>query len=647
MNKKQLEMIRFLSIQNRAMSGKEIANALQVTPRSIKNYVHEINGFYGKNIIISSRNGYELQANVISSLFASFEDKKIPQTQEERSFFIIKQLVLHQNTKLNLFDLCDMLYVSYSTIKTVILKMNKIFSAYHIEFICENDCVYIRGSEKDKRRLISYVINEEAKNSYINLELLRKNFSSIDIDALQKIIFQTFKEYHYYLNDFAALNLLLHLLIMIDRELNGNELDSGQSVFAFSSMQEEAFLNRLRQRIEHEFHIEFNDYEFFELYMLFRANANFSLDASDATLKKVVGEEVLSLTKTYVKEINSMYMIDLSSNTFTTPFALHLKNLILRAETGHFTKNPMTQSIKNNSPIVFDIAIYIALDLMDRYHFLVDEDETAFMAIHIGAEIERQTANTYKVSAILICPNYHDMASGILNNLMMNFGNQLNLIGSVTDEDQLERKIQEQKIAIIFTTIPLTRHQSYSKMKVVSISPLNLPSQFDAIQSVISKEMEDEKNRKLCVDFHTFFEKDLFVYEQRMLSKEQILMCLCDRLTMKNYVNPDFYDNVCRRENAATTAFGGIAIPHSVDMDAIKTSIAVAISKDGIQWGQNTVYIIFLLAINKADKREFRSIYESLISLFSEPSMMPVIRNCSCFQTFEKIIYHKIRQDDK
>ncbi len=78
---------------------------------------------------------------------------------------------------------------------------------------------------------MSYVINEEAKNSYINLDLLRKNFDSIDIDALQTIIYQTFKKYTYYLNDFAALNLLLHLLIMIDRELNGKELDSGTDGF--------------------------------------------------------------------------------------------------------------------------------------------------------------------------------------------------------------------------------------------------------------------------------------------------------------------------------------------------------------------------------------------------------------------------------
>lgn len=192
----------------------------------------------------------------------------------------------------------------------------------------------MQGSEKDKRRLMSYVINEEAKNSYINLDLLRKNFDSIDIDALQTIIYQTFKKYTYYLNDFAALNLLLHLLIMIDRELNGKELDSGQTDFTFTSPQEEAFLSSLRQQIEQRFGIAFNDYEYFELYMLFRANANFSLDVSGTALKNAVGEDVLALTREYVRMIDNLYMIDLSANTFITPFALHLKNLIFRAKQG-------------------------------------------------------------------------------------------------------------------------------------------------------------------------------------------------------------------------------------------------------------------------------------------------------------------------
>ena len=81
-------------------------------------------------------------------------------------------------------------------------------------------------------------------------------------------------------------------------------------------------------------------------------------------------------------------------------------------------------------------------------------------------------------------------------------------------------------------------------------------------------------------------------------------------------------------------------------MNAIKTSIAVAISKKGFQWDTNIVYIVFLLAINKADKHTFRNLYESLISLFIEDSMIQEIRNCISFSDFEKLIYSRIDMKD-
>ena len=60
MKKKQSELIKYLSENNKPVNSKELAHALNISSRSIKNYVHEINELYGKNIILSSRSGYEL-----------------------------------------------------------------------------------------------------------------------------------------------------------------------------------------------------------------------------------------------------------------------------------------------------------------------------------------------------------------------------------------------------------------------------------------------------------------------------------------------------------------------------------------------------------------------------------------------------------
>lgn len=641
MKKKEQELLNYLSEFNKPIRSTEIANALDISVRSVKNYVHNINSLYGKNIILSSRNGYELNLQNNYSLVLTNSSEQIPQTLEERSFFIIKQLVLNHSVQIEIFDLCDSLCVSYSTIKSIISKMNKTYSSYNLEFYCEHDCVRIKGDEINKRKLLSYIINEESKSSIMNVNVLKNNFASIDVEKLQNIIFTTFKKYNYYLNDFSSMNLLLHLLIIIDRELNGNELNDGQNEVSIDNQDELNFLNEFIAQLETTFEISINKYERFEIYMLFKTNANFSIEDSSKKLKELVGDNIIELIDKYVEDINNIYMVDLSSKAFKTPFTLHLKNLLLRAQSGKYTSNPMAETIKNNSPLIFDIAIYISLDLAERFNIKINEDETAFLAMHIGSEIERQADNKDKIPVAILCPNYHNMADQIMNSLMLNFGNQLNMVGSIHNENDFYTL--NNPVSILFTTIPVTTKiintNTNEPLDIVLISPLNLKSQFSIIQNAILQAQEKYRDRKLKVKFNDFFEQSLFVVDSKLKNKKQVLTKLCDCLLVQNYVDTNFEESVYKRENAAGTAFGNVAIPHSIEMNAIKTSIAVAISKEGIQWNSNIVHIVLLLAINKADRRSFRALYESLISLFSEDKVIQEIRNCTSFDEFKSIIY--------
>lgn len=492
MKKKEQELLNYLSEFNKPIRSAEIANALNISVRSVKNYVHNINSLYGKNIILSSRSGYELNLQNNYSLVLTNSNDHIPQTLEERSFFIIKQLVLNHSVQIEIFDLCDSLCVSYSTVKSIISKMNKTYSSYNLEFYCEHDCVRIKGDEINKRKLLSYVINEESKSSIMNVDVLKDNFASIDVEKLQNIIFNTFKKYNYYLNDFSSMNLLLHLLIIVDRELNGNELNDGRNEVSIDNQVELNFLNEFIEQLETTFTISINKYERFEIYMLFKTNANFSIEDSSKKLKELVGDNIIQLIDEYVEDINNIYMVDLSSKTFKTPFTLHLKNLLLRAESGKYTSNPMAETIKNNSPLIFDIAIYISLDLAERFSIKINEDETAFLAMHIGSEIERQADNKDKIPVAILCPNYHNMADQIMNSLMLNFGNQLNMVGSIPSENDFNTL--DNPVSILFTTIPVTNKimNTYSNepLDVVLISPLNLKSQFSIIQNAILQAQE-------------------------------------------------------------------------------------------------------------------------------------------------------------
>lgn len=638
MKKKQNELLKYLSEFNAPQKCFDIANALNLSERSIKSYVAQINKMYNKKIILSSKDGYLVNHNVISSLILDDDTDDIPQNDEERAFYIIKQLILEQTDKLSLFDLCDFLCISYSTIKSIISQMNKNFNSYNIKFVCENDCLKIIGSEKNKRKLVSYVINEDSNRSFIDFEQLKICFPKANVENLRKIINLSFKQHGYYLNDFAAINLLLHFLILIEREINGNPLNSGTCDFIIENEYEKNLIYDLCNQLEKEYNIQLNEYEQFEIYMLFKTNANYTSPSTRSELRKKVGDDIVNLCEYYVDEINSHYMIDLNNDAFITPFALHLKNLLLRANKGTFTQNPMADSVKINNPIIFDIATYVGLDLMEKFHYIINEDELAFLAMHIGSEIERQNINYEKVPCVLVCPDYRDMCDNLLNRLLLNFGNQIHIKNVIHREDELSNIVLDE-FALILTTIPLNKTYTH---KVIPISPFNLNSQFETIQEAILKNKLDYNNYRLRKDFHTYFEKDLFIENPTIKNKNQIIPYLCDMLRIKNYVNQDFEENVNRRENAATTSFGNVAIPHSIHMDAMKTSIAVAISKKGFQWGDNTVYIVLLLALNKADKKRFRNIYESLINIFNDKNILHEVKNCSSFSEFESLIYSYI-----
>ena len=80
-----------------------------------------------------------------------------------------------------------------------------------------------------------------------------------------------------------------------------------------------------------------------------------------------------------------------------------------------------------------------------------------------------------------------------------------------------------------------------------------------------------------------------------------------------------YEDQVLYRESLSSTAFGGFAMPHTLNMDANISRIAVAIFKNAIPWGEHHVNIVFMIALNQNDRNKFSEIFSTLTdSLFDD-----------------------------
>ena len=628
MRRKQEELINYLYTHNEKVTANVLSKALNLSIRTIKSYIAELNMNY-PSLISSSNRGYVIDKVKANSLLQYKDD--IPQDYESRCIYIIKKTLLEKQDYIDIFDLCEELFISYSTLKKDIYKMNTSFANFKITFSSENNKLHVGGSEQNKRKLISHVMSEEVSGNFLNLTLLQESFPDYDLDDACTLIKDICKQHHYYLNDFSCVNFILHVTIMVSRINHGNHIINNNELIQVTNKNDEKIAKELCLALEQVFNVSFNSSEILEIYILFKNNANYINDENE-NVSLLVSDEIIQITKNIIKNVDEHFFINLDSDNFITPFMLHLKNLKNRLIKNNLLKNPMLDSIKISCPTIYDISTFIAYQLTLSFHENVNEDEIAFIALHVGTEIERQKKEETKVSCLLLCPEYLNITSTLHKKIMMDFGDQLTIQKSIS----FENEILGNNFDLLITTVPVLESTNYF---TVLLPPFPMSYEKNKILDAIIRIENTKKSQILTNNLNFYFNEKLFYSMNEDISKSAVINELAERMINLGYVEENFKEEIWKRETASSTAFMNIAIPHPMKMSAYKTSIGVVISHKGIDWGnQHFVNVVFMIAFNKIDNKHFHALYESLVLLFNEPIVISEIKKCKNFNDFKDIV---------
>lgn len=628
MRRKQEELINYLYTHNEKVTANILSKALNLSIRTIKSYIAELNMNY-PSLISSSNRGYVIDKVKANSLLQYKDD--IPQDYESRCIYIIKKTLLEKQDYIDIFDLCEELFISYSTLKKDIYKMNTSFANFKITFSSENNKLHVGGSEQNKRKLISHVMSEEVSGNFLNLTLLQESFPDYDLDDACTLIKDICKQHHYYLNDFSCVNFILHVTIMVSRINHGNHIINNNELIQVTNKNDEKIAKELCLALEQVFNVSFNSSEILEIYILFKNNANYINDENE-NVSLLVSDEIIQITKNIIKNVDEHFFINLDSDNFITPFMLHLKNLKNRLIKNNLLKNPMLDSIKISCPTIYDISTFIAYQLTLSFHENVNEDEIAFIALHVGTEIERQKKEETKVSCLLLCPEYLNITSTLHKKIMMDFGDQLTIQKSIS----FENEILGNNFDLLITTVPVLESTNYF---TVLLPPFPMSYEKNKILDAIIRIENTKKSQILTNNLNFYFNEKLFYSMNEDISKSAVINELAERMINLGYVEENFKEEIWKRETVSSTAFMNIAIPHPMKMSAYKTSIGVVISHKGIDWGnQHFVNVVFMIAFNKIDNKHFHALYESLVLLFNEPIVISEIKKCKNFNDFKDIV---------
>ncbi|HGM3508393.1 TPA: transcription antiterminator [Clostridioides difficile] len=633
-SKKEL-FLNFIKTQHDWIDSSTLANYLNVSTRSIRKYVNEINST--GEFILSSKKGYKVNLNNNCQTKIDSSDNISP---DNRLNLILKELIVNSNG-INMFDLSEELFVSPSTIEGDIVKANKFIGSYNLKIKQSRFLLKLVGNESAKRKLMSSIIFKETGSDFLSLFDVQKIYQEYNLTKLKENIIYILKKYNLFINEYAINNILLHLMITIDRIKKNNYIESVEVVSYIDNNNIDINISRdISNFLESEYNITLTSAELY--YLVFQLTNKTTVlnyhQMDTKSLSNYINEHFVELTKKIIKNVYDLYFIDLSDDEFVVKFTLHVKNLISRAKNNQVLRNQIPQKLKDSYPLIYDISVYICNQIQILENIEIDEDEISYISLHVGSFFDRQKLLEDKVLCALITPNYYDLQLKIVRDLEKRFNESIEVIQIFSDTHNLDF---DNKVDMVITTLPISDR---CPIPFVYVNPYLNRKDYDNIQSKFIQ-IKDRKNI-LTVQNHLemYFSESLFIKNIYLDSAKDYIKFMGNILYENKYVKPNYIDDVLIRENMSSTAFNNnIAIPHSMKMDALKTGVCLIVNDKPVKWGKEKVQIIAMIPINEKEKEKFNYIFESFIEILSEWNNVKELTKADSYSSFMNRITYLIQ----
>lgn len=624
---KQTVLIQLLLEKNQQLSASQLAGQMGISVRTVHNYINSINDEY-PDMITSTSRGYRIEPKLARKALNQ-APSDIPQTMNDRCNYILNRLVQNGGS-LNLYDLCDEIFISTTTFHGLTGRMRRLTRDYDLTLNVSGDTVSLSGTERNKRRLLSSLLYRESAAAFTSIDALQAAFPSIDVEQIRSDVLVILNEYHYFINDYSLLNLLLHIAIAINRVKNGcmNDIEVDFSVLGSA---EKDLAYQLIRRLERSFSIIFSPAESYELALLLVSRAS-ALDYQSITMENIshyIGHNSLALAQRLICDVKEMYDINLDEPEFYVRFALHIHNLLVRATNQAFCKNPLVDELRQTCPLIYDVSVQLSGVILEQTGISINEDEIAYIALHLGGAMEAQKELASRVPTVLFCPSYYNMDTSLSERLNRKLGDKILITNVFTQESELSQITNHD--VLVVTTVRL---HSVLELPLVVISPFLTNTDCVAINRMVEEINLHARRTTFRRNLNTIMSPDLFERGSLYQTREEVIHYLCARLHQMGYTDDNFENEVLEREAISSTAFGQFAVPHTLKMRAHKTGMFVYFSRSPIQWGDLAVNMIIMLCFDPQERKIFYDIFEPLSMLLLDASTLRAVMECNDYQEF-------------
>lgn len=617
----QKEILAYLHKQeNKWVTSNELADFCGCTTRTIRNNIYKINEAT-PGLINSAKQGYQINPNIQPEVQTESD-------AAERKSKLLLELIKNSTKGVDLFDLADILFISEVTLKKDIQQLKSELKEADVQIVIDKNQVKLIGKERAKRKYMISLLYEEGGYRESIKSHIQEMIEFVSIDKLQNIVKEVLASESITTNQYSMMNIVLHYAISIVRIQQGNTLIETQKTLIRKHSKEYEISKKIAGILSEEYQIHFSEAETKQLGLLYVGLQNEqSANANQAELDQFVDKNIIEALKIVLTNVEETYLIDLQNEQLFIKLAIHIQSLYYRSRYKAYTRNLSLLDIKTSYPVTFDIAVYISSLLQEKLAIDFNEDEISFIALHIGSFLESENRDNIRLEIGILVDDYHDLKTNMLKKLQSLFENEATI-------KVMENEAYEEDFDIILTT---NRDVALEKAGSIFIHPLLTTKDIKKITSRIRTKKKILENNILGQQIDRYIGEALYSnqIDPSELTPAKIREQMISKMEKQAFVTADFKEKVEKREQMAPTSFpSGIAIPHSIKNDALRSGVSIMTLQEPIYWNDVKVKIIALVAISKKDANEFNDFFEKFVEIVSEPINAKRLSMAESFEEF-------------
>lgn len=622
---------------DRWLTAQELAAMMKCTPRSVRNYIRELNAD-SEPFVLSSKQGYKWNYTTSKTPSLSVNQRFNPSNPEYRALYILRKILFYES--IDKSTIIDTLYISDSTLESDLNKARSIIKPFALHLSVHGEYLYLTGKEFDKRRFLLHCLLTTTGMSSPFFSYICHIYPDFPMDKLRNCLIRTMETHGLEINGFALNNILLFLGNLLERIQSGHIL-SAQDLppVSVENYPDYQAAGDLAASIEMYCHVSLNDFErvYLALLLISKANVKFMDGKSPSSYLSPAMHTILSKT---LYQIGQQFGItsSLMNEELITQIGLHLQRLSARSCTGLHKSTPMLDSIQNLYPFLYNIALLICDQISKEYPLDTSQDEIVYVTLHLGTYIYDEIPQQDKLVCTIVCPLYQNIKNKLSRMISLYFGDSL-IINKVVGELNHEKISPDTQL--IISVLPLPNMQN-----TVVVSPFLHREDKARIQDKINSLLAQAQSAEFCRLLARFMRSDAFELNHPFRNSAEAIHHICCRLQDMGYIDSDFEDKVGARENISPTSFDThLALPHANNFYAQKSVIYVIINEKETDWGGKPVNAIFLLALSEQDKHEFYRLYNTLSRILCKQDCFQTLMKTSQFEDLIPLFMQMAQKD--